>query len=621
MVWVILFFLFPVSVIDGKAYNANKLKELSKQRELAYNEMYISLNDEVNEIIYNLYIKPFDLEIIYEVQNEYIDVQSTLKNFYTKSADVDKTYYQLMAECNSKISFPFQNKKQYLLEEIFTAQINVIKHANKIYNEFALNLLMEQYEYIMKRIVGEKTGDIMAYIDFYSSNSETRLLSITDFIGYKYYYEITDESFFDAYINQCLITNKIFDEIIINISEVPFPNIPVILIDDVCYDSGTINELQKSMETVSPYLIQKTKNILIEGVNRQTRAYSENINKYVDWYYSSFTAFDKALTNFFGFLDGEKNAQDRFYFDNFNRIMNKNADFDYIIGGDIDKQINIIYNIFNEYFALKDYFSINIKQIALDIITGGDYIEPYIDGIVVYFDQVSEALYNADIFYHQEYTVKDSNMIKSAKTVIKLLPNVNFFGGMLVDYVSLKAHQLFKSTELRQKIYDGMIENQENKIAIINDPFNYLFDKLSIGSVLFVDNYFAGFNTYQHYGVYIGNGNVIHFAPHEGQEISMENGIIHETTLEKFLNGRALQIEANIGRKFSENEIVQRARSRLGEKGYNLLTNNCEHFALWCVTGEHISYQVINSPGKLESALSGIREKYDAVTKFIQLFR
>src|SRR6218665_967840 len=38
--------------------------------------------------------------------------------------------------------------------------------------------------------------------------------------------------------------------------------------------------------------------------------------------------------------------------------------------------------------------------------------------------------------------------------------------------------------------------------------------------------------------------------------------------------------------------VVERARSKLGEHSYNLLTNNCEHFARWCVTGQHRSVQV-----------------------------
>lgn len=38
-------------------------------------------------------------------------------------------------------------------------------------------------------------------------------------------------------------------------------------------------------------------------------------------------------------------------------------------------------------------------------------------------------------------------------------------------------------------------------------------------------------------------------------------------------------------RIFSDKETVERAMSRLGEDKYNLVTNNCEHFAIWCKTG------------------------------------
>ncbi|MDS3861251.1 lecithin retinol acyltransferase family protein [Thermosynechococcaceae cyanobacterium BACA0444] len=42
------------------------------------------------------------------------------------------------------------------------------------------------------------------------------------------------------------------------------------------------------------------------------------------------------------------------------------------------------------------------------------------------------------------------------------------------------------------------------------------------------------------------------------------------------------------------NIVVERAVSRLGESGYSLLSNNCEHFAAWCKTGKHQSEQVKN---------------------------
>jgi hypothetical protein len=366
--------------------------------------------------------------------------------------------------------------------------------------------------------------------------------------------------------------------------------------------------------------MQGTKNILIEGVNLQTRIYSENIDNYVNWYYSYFTSISKTTNTILGIFAGEKNSQEKFYLENFTRIMNKNAGFGYIIGEDLDRQTSIILNICHEYLKLKDYFCVSFSSNTLGIMSINDYMEPYIDGIILYFDHVFVALDNRDIFLLQDYTIKDNDIVKTAKTGIKTLAGFDFFGGILIDYLSLKTQELFDGDELRENLFKCMNKNQSHKIAIIEDPFNYIFDRLGIGSVLFADNYFVGLPAYQHYGVYIGNGNVIHFAPPEGKEISAENGIIHETSLEMFLKGRALQVDTTIEKIFSDEEIVQRAYSRLNEMGYDLLTNNCEHFARWCVTGEHISYQVINSPDKIVDTLSTIKDGYDMITKFIDLF-
>lgn len=42
---------------------------------------------------------------------------------------------------------------------------------------------------------------------------------------------------------------------------------------------------------------------------------------------------------------------------------------------------------------------------------------------------------------------------------------------------------------------------------------------------------------------------------------------------------------------YTPQETVKRARARLGEAIYNVLLNNCEHFAIWCKTWDHVSYQ------------------------------
>jgi hypothetical protein len=44
--------------------------------------------------------------------------------------------------------------------------------------------------------------------------------------------------------------------------------------------------------------------------------------------------------------------------------------------------------------------------------------------------------------------------------------------------------------------------------------------------------------------------------------------------------------------RFSPEEVVQRARSKIGMRGYQFVTNNCEHFATLCRVGEAMSTQV-----------------------------
>lgn len=53
----------------------------------------------------------------------------------------------------------------------------------------------------------------------------------------------------------------------------------------------------------------------------------------------------------------------------------------------------------------------------------------------------------------------------------------------------------------------------------------------------------------------------------------------------------------------SAEKVVLRARERLGENQYDLLENNCEHFAMWCKTGIKSSEQVKNLLETIEKNL------------------
>ena len=93
---------------------------------------------------------------------------------------------------------------------------------------------------------------------------------------------------------------------------------------------------------------------------------------------------------------------------------------------------------------------------------------------------------------------------------------------------------------------------------------------------------------YAHHGIYLGDGRVVHYAG----RITYPQGLIEEISLEEFSAGRALRMEIVMAGRFNGNEIVRRARSRLGERRYDLLRNNCEHFCNWCRLGENRSFQI-----------------------------
>ncbi|WP_080405230.1 lecithin retinol acyltransferase family protein [Burkholderia ubonensis] len=94
---------------------------------------------------------------------------------------------------------------------------------------------------------------------------------------------------------------------------------------------------------------------------------------------------------------------------------------------------------------------------------------------------------------------------------------------------------------------------------------------------------------YAHHGIYIGGGKVIHYA---GLSRRLSGGPVELVSVDCFAAGFGLVIVRHTGTRYSGPEVAQRAASRLGERNYRLLTNNCEHFCLWCLFGVGRSEQV-----------------------------
>jgi hypothetical protein len=90
---------------------------------------------------------------------------------------------------------------------------------------------------------------------------------------------------------------------------------------------------------------------------------------------------------------------------------------------------------------------------------------------------------------------------------------------------------------------------------------------------------------YEHHGIDCGDGSVIH--------LRKRTETIERTSFATFVNRAKSKVYVrHYPVCFIPDVVVQRAESRLGQSNYNLLFNNCEHFATWCKTGVSDSQQV-----------------------------
>ena len=81
-----------------------------------------------------------------------------------------------------------------------------------------------------------------------------------------------------------------------------------------------------------------------------------------------------------------------------------------------------------------------------------------------------------------------------------------------------------------------------------------------------------------HLGVYIGNNEMVHYR---------DDDLVHRTSWEEFLRGREPQhwVYPDLPH-VPDKEVIKLAKSQVGQKSkYNVLSNNCEHFAIYWKSG------------------------------------
>ena len=100
-----------------------------------------------------------------------------------------------------------------------------------------------------------------------------------------------------------------------------------------------------------------------------------------------------------------------------------------------------------------------------------------------------------------------------------------------------------------------------------------------------------------HYGIYVSDDEVIQFGLAPGRRAHLKDCEIEVlvSDIDAFLTGSFLEVAVFDRKERKKNrspkQTVAYARAALGKRGYNILYNNCEHFAYECVTGTPYSSQ------------------------------
>jgi hypothetical protein len=122
------------------------------------------------------------------------------------------------------------------------------------------------------------------------------------------------------------------------------------------------------------------------------------------------------------------------------------------------------------------------------------------------------------------------------------------------------------------------------------------------GDHLRVARKFKGWVPYAHHAIYVGDGEVVQFG---GEIRDKPNARIGCASVEEFQDGATAELVPHgryevvhwLPKADPPDKIVERARwladraSRSPSQPYNLIGNNCEHIANWCVCGYTESHQ------------------------------
>ena len=112
---------------------------------------------------------------------------------------------------------------------------------------------------------------------------------------------------------------------------------------------------------------------------------------------------------------------------------------------------------------------------------------------------------------------------------------------------------------------------------------------------------------YYHYGIFVSRDSVIQFGLPDGPSRPAEEVRVLSTDVYTFLQGGNLEVgipdRAERKRLRAAAAVIAAAQSRMGQGGYDLLHNNCEHFMYECLFGQPHSPTVTSLRARIRRKL------------------
>ena len=98
---------------------------------------------------------------------------------------------------------------------------------------------------------------------------------------------------------------------------------------------------------------------------------------------------------------------------------------------------------------------------------------------------------------------------------------------------------------------------------------------------------------YHHYGIYLDDEHIVQFGLPDNTGLAPNEIAVMVTDMDGFLIGGDLETAKLTPmeklKRYPPKKTKTMALGRVGETGYNILHNNCEHFVNECVFGKHES--------------------------------